>query len=140
MKRDLSERFWEKVDKQPGDGCWLWTACTLKAGGYGAISINNVTCRAHRVAYELLIGPIPDGLVTDHLCLNPRCVRPDHLELVTQSENVRRITTRGYHHNAVKTHCPQGHEYTPDNTIIWAKRGWRYCRTCQDVIQKARKR
>lgn len=73
------DRFWEKVDKS-GE-CWLWTAYTTKKG-YGQTHIGGKTKYAHRVAYELSVGPIPDGKELDHLCRNRACVNPDHLDPV----------------------------------------------------------
>ena len=103
----LSERFWAKVDKggplpvyRPELGpCWLWTAA-CDHGGYGYLHIESrrgsPKTGAHRVAYKLLVGPIPDGLDIDHLCRVPACVRPSHLEPVTRSENtIRGLIARG---------------------------------------------
>jgi hypothetical protein len=78
------ELFWDRVD-QSGE-CWLWLGSTTR--GYGHLAIDGRTRMAHRVAYELANGPIPTGLVIDHLCRNHSCVRPDHLEPVTNYENV----------------------------------------------------
>jgi hypothetical protein len=72
----------------PETGCWAWK--TSSAGGYGVIRVNDRTCKAHRVFYEALVGPIPDGLDIDHLCRNKACVNPDHLEPVTTAVNVQR--------------------------------------------------
>lgn len=89
---------------------------------------------AHRAVYELLVGPIADGLVIDHLCRKPSCVNPSHLEAVTQSENLKRglgpAVTRARH--AAQTHCRHGHEFSPDNTIVNSS-GSRVCRTCNRV-------
>lgn len=111
-----------------GDGCWEWQGVIVR-GGYGAIDDGKgVKLFAHRVAYELLVGPIPAGLQLDHLCRNTRCVRPDHLEAVTPRENYLRGV--GFvAQNARKTHCPQRHEYDEANTYVY--RGMRYCRECQ---------
>lgn len=87
----VTERFWPKVERVE-DGCWLWTA-SLTGDGYGRISLGGKfgpMGLAHRVAYELLVGPIPEGLELDHLCRVRRCVNPEHLEPVTHAENVRR--------------------------------------------------
>lgn len=87
----MIERFLSKVDKR-ADGCWHWTAA-LMPNGYGYFRVSTPRRRmvyAHRAAYELLVGPIPDGMVIDHLCRNKSCVNPEHLEVVTQGENVRR--------------------------------------------------
>lgn len=84
----VPDRVWPKVDKNGPNGCWLWTG--TKARGYGQMIIAGKTAKAYRVVYELVIGPVPEGLVLDHLCRNPPCVNPAHMEPVTQAENVRR--------------------------------------------------
>jgi hypothetical protein len=127
--------FMSKVEIQP-DGCWRWTG-HIKKDGYGAFYIDGANRLAHRVAYEHFIGPIPDGLELDHLChtrssgcaggktdLHRRCVNAIRdLEPVTGIENIRRGA-------ALITHCPQNHEYTPENTY-WAPNGGRECRECR---------
>lgn len=111
--------------------------CLLFAGykntiGYGQIfySVSGKTKYqyAHRVAYESFVGPIPDGLVIDHLCSVRCCINPTHLEAVTASVNTLR--GEGVRRNALKTHCPKGHEYTPENTFISGS-PWRRCRECE---------
>ncbi len=88
MKISALERFLRKV--QPvNSGCWLWTG-TLNYEGYGVIRVNGLLLFAHRYAYEQWVGCIRDDYVVDHLCRVPACVNPDHLEVVTRSENVRR--------------------------------------------------
>ena len=96
MREDLQTieemtRFWSKVQLpfHPHLECWEWIASTEKAG-YGVFALRKKVVKAHRVSYIANIGAIPDGLVTDHLCRNRRCVNPNHLELVTQRENVVR--------------------------------------------------
>lgn len=132
--RTVEERFWAKVNKT--DTCWLWTACTF-SNGYGKFAIrHNYSRGAHRVAYELSRGPIPSGLSLDHLCRVTLCVRPDHLEAVTHRVNVLRGTSPSAI-SAVKTHCPQGHEYTEANTYR-DKKGKRACRTCARVRAKTK--
>lgn len=115
----------------PGPGCWEWTGHRTQ-GGYGVTrGTSRRRTTAHRVVYEALVGPIPDGYQVDHLCGNPPCVNPAHLEPVTPRENVLRGDTI-VAANARKTHCPQGHAYTPDNIYEWkGYPGTRQCLTCR---------
>lgn len=120
----INDQLWAKVDKT--ETCWLWTGST-RHGGYGAIRSGTTPRRwrpVHRVAYEQLVGPVPEGLVLDHLCRQRLCVRPDHLEPVTLRVNILRGTGWGAR-NAAKTHCPSGHLY---DTITY--NGWRRCSIC----------
>jgi hypothetical protein len=130
--RPIEERFWTKVDTSSGDnGCWLWMALKSEKG-YGLLwaGSGSKCLKAHRVAYELMVGPIPEGLQLDHLCRNPGCVNPAHLEPVSNRENTLRGTSFAAL-NAAKTHCPHGHEYTPENTYIEnGRHRQRRCRQC----------
>jgi len=123
-------RFWAKVNKEGpvhptlGTKCWLWAGAI--SGGYGLAWSGLRMIGAHRLSYEECRGKIPPGLHLDHLCRVPSCVNPEHLEPVTQQENTRRGIA-GWN-MAVKTHCPQGHEYAGDNLIVY--RGQRHCREC----------
>jgi len=132
-------RLLAKIDKKMAgftSPCWLWTGATRR-DGYGLIRVKSIYRRAHRVAYEELIGPIPAEMTLDHLCRNRNCVNPDHLDVVTRGENTR----RGVSHQALKTHCPQGHEYTSDNTYVSPSRpNARYCISCMRERQREHKR
>lgn len=128
--------FWAKVDKT-GD-CWLWTAST-GSNGYGQVRKDNRPAPAHRVAYELTIGPIPEGLDLDHLCRVPTCVNPKHLEPVTARTNILRGTGPTAK-NALKTHCLKGHPFDTANTYLRNGRHGiqRECRKCA-ALAMARK-
>lgn len=134
-RQSLTERFWSKVHET--DTCWMWTA-SQNPHGYGQFGLpGDKKIGAHRLAYQLLVGPIPDGLVLDHLCRVRACVNPAHLEPVTNAENLRR--GEGFVGKKFRqTHCIHGHEFTPANTRI-TKRGTRTCRVC-DRIQAAQRR
>ncbi len=131
--RPVDERFWEKVHKT--STCWLWTACKVKSNAtlyYGHFYVTSgKTVMAHRYAYERLVGPIPVGLTLDHLCKNPLCVNPAHLEPVTNRENVLRGTNFAAVY-ARRTACMYGHEFTKENTKIRVQHGCtsRTCLAC----------
>lgn len=128
----LRARVMAKVANDASSGCWLWTGARSSNGGYARVAVGGRNRRAHRVVYELLVGPIPAGLTLDHLCRTPRCVNPDHLEPVTNTENIMRGDGWAAR-NARKTCCPRGHTYTV------TKRGHRCCYTCANAAQRARR-
>jgi len=118
------DRFWSKVQKT--DSCWNWTASTNEKR-YGLFRFNGKTSRAHRVSYILTFGSIDDTLIVDHLCRNRRCVNPDHLDLVSQKENILRgLSGKQNNHQSGKTTCPKGHEYSRIT-----KYGYRLCGKCR---------
>lgn len=142
----LEERFWPRVEKLPDGQCWLWKGLTLSSG-YGQIAVGSRSdgdYRAwlvHRLAYEWMVGPIPDGLSIDHLCHTRNCVNPAHLEPVTRGENNIRDGTPWRANAAIaakrrkQTHCLRGHPLSGDNLYI-PKNGLpttnkRICKTCK---------
>ena len=127
----LPPSFWARVEKTKT--CWLWTG-GRSTGGYGYYYAPTHDRRlAHRVAYESLVGPIPAGLQIDHLCRNRACVNPEHLEPVTQQENLLRgaLARRPREH---PDDCPYGHRMTGENLILTP---WRACRECVLARQRA---
>ena len=143
----LPARFWAKVKLGPVPAhrpdlgpCWEWTAYRDDKG-YGIFRWEGHTHRAHRVAYQVLVGPLPEGLESDHLCRNRPCVRPFHIELVTHRVNLRRgdgaIVNRAL--QLAKTHCPQGHPLSGDNLYLYRFRPkdvvgdgmGRHCKACR---------
>ena len=131
MRLSAVNRFQANVSKLPS-GCWEWTASCYQ-NGYGSFYYAGRKIKAHRFAYETLVGVIPKGLEIDHLCRNRRCVNPAHMELVTRSENILRGLLpgigRAYQQN--KTYCPNGHPYNEANTYLRIDRQGRECRTCR---------
>ena len=113
------QRFMDKVSPEPNSGCWLWAAHTNHKG-YGRFArgprgAGMIT--AHRASYEIYTGPISTGAHVLHHCDNPSCVNPEHLWVGSNQDNVDdKMRKKRYRY---KTHCPQGHEYTPKNTYTW---------------------
>lgn len=120
--RSAAERFWSFVDRR-GNGCWEWLGGKTYEG-YGVFSVDHRSFPAHRWGYRLVRGPIPDGFHLDHLCRNPSCVNPGHLEPVTPAENNRRSNSPSSL-NLRKVACPQGHPYDGVNA-----NGRRICSVC----------
>lgn len=129
----LPERFWSKTVFRPDTGCWLWTAAS-NGRGYGQFKRSGVLVLAHRLAYESCNGPIPADLEIDHrVCRQRCCVNPTHLEAVTSAVNARRAVAV----RVVKTHCKNGHEFTPENTYC-NPRNKRQCIACRRLIDRRR--
>lgn len=129
---DLPPRIAAKIEVDPDSGCWLWTG-SISSEGYG--HYGSPKKLVHRLVYELLVGPIPEGLHLDHVrtrgCLSRHCCWPEHLEPVTQAENNRR---------AMRSHCANGHEWTPENTHVRLNGSGRICRICnRESVYKRRR-
>jgi hypothetical protein len=127
-----AERFWAKVEKT--DSCWPWRAGVNKE--YGEFNFgNNWMRQAHRVAWELTHGPIPDGLCVLHKCDVPLCVNPDHLFLGTKLDNVRDMIAKGRAYRRPRqTHCHNGHVFSGVDS-----KGRHVCRTCRNDWQRVRR-
>lgn len=121
----IEQRFWNKVEKS--DYCWNWKASTFR-NGYAQFHPDKNSVLAHRFAYELVIGKIPQGMTIDHLCRNRSCVNPAHMEIVTRRENILRGEAPAAIH-ARKTHCPKGHALPETRN----KLGQRICKTCRMI-------
>ena len=126
MPADANSRFWDKVEKTRT--CWLWKG-SISTQGYGQFWLYGKIQAAHRVAWHFSGREIPDGRVLDHRCRSRNCVRAEHLEVVSQRENLMRgIGATAT--NARKVACVHGHPYTSENTVF-NKNGTRRCRTCK---------
>ena len=101
-------------------GCWIWKRWK-NAFGYGYTSVRRVTRLAHRLSYEVFVGPIPEGMTLDHLCKKTSCCNPAHLEPVSMALNLRRRSPD-------PDRCPAGHEYAGKN--LWQKGNHRLCKAC----------
>jgi hypothetical protein len=129
------DAIYELSIPEPNSGCWLWLG-SLRGKGYSVYKGK----AGHRVSYEAFKGPIPDGLVIDHLCRVHSCVNPEHLEAVTNRENV----VRGVNYiavNANKTHCVNGHSLNDPSVYLLVRPDGvrRRCYQCQAIATQRRK-
>jgi len=120
-------RFVRMFDAGEPSECWVWRGA--KVMGYGCLRVDGKVTLAHRFSYELFIGPIPAGLHIDHLCVNPPCVNPTHMEPVTAAENTRRAAERA----RPATHCKRGHPFDEANTHYRTDHRGRVCRACDRI-------
>lgn len=148
--KDISERFWSKVKCGTDDECWLWQAHRQAHRGYGTFGIGSrlipgsrhTSALAHRVAWELTYGPVPNGARVLHQCDNPPCCNPKHLFLGSQADNVADMIAKGRQNfaagaryaamaRAMKTHCKHGHRFDENsNTVRSDGQPRRICRIC----------
>lgn len=124
------------------EGCHVWQK-RISTAGYGELSVLGASRSVHVLAYVLLVGDFDRDLELNHLCWNRACANPAHLEPVTTIENARYTLYSHGQLMAAKTHCPQGHEYTEENTILKLQKKTggpnRVCRTCKREFQRARR-
>lgn len=121
-----------KTVESPTD-CWLYQGFVHKTG-YGLLYYRGKNWRVHRLTFHLWKGPVPDGLDVCHTCDVRHCCNPDHLWAGTNEQNLHDASDKGRHHCQVKTHCPQGHPYDEENTLIIRTKSYtgvgRQCKTC----------
>lgn len=149
QNQPLVGRMVDLMRVQP-NGC-IWLDLQPSSHGYAVIWVEGRPTRAHRAAFEYFVGPIPEGLVVDHechnadetcvggpTCLHRRCVNPEHLRLATTAENLAASSRTMVGIGLRRTHCPQGHELTPEN-VYWRPGGRaKECRMCRKVARRPR--
>ncbi len=129
---NVNEWFWDKIDRT-GD-CWLATGGSVGVQGHRIYWMDSRHYGAHVISWMIANGPVPDGFWVLHRCNNGQCVNPVHLYLGDNSRNVLDQVEAGTHNNARKTHCKNGHEFTPENTRRVSTRPTRrICRTCEGI-------
>lgn len=134
--------FWDKC-KPIESGCWEWQGGRTKGVGksfsYGRTLVNKKKMLAHRYAWTLKFGPVPEGMMVCHKCDNPPCCNPSHLFLGTGKDNTQDALKKGRlfkppNPNANKTHCKNGHPLSGDNIWINKRTGQRQCKECHKIV------
>lgn len=136
MNLALISKLWERT--KVVDSHWLWQG-TIKDNGYGTVSYSNGSTYVHRLSLCIYLKLLyTDKWVACHLCEYKNCWNPLHLYQGTQKDNLKDLVRAGKHYETIKTHCPQGHEYTKENTYNNPK-GFRQCKTCVYLQSKRRR-
>lgn len=138
--RRMLQKLIERILIKP-TGCWEWQAFRHKKG-YGLTTYRRTNLAAHRLAYTIVVGPIPEGQLVCHRCDNPPCCNPAHLFLGTMVDNAQDSADKMRHFNGRKTHCKHNHEFTPANTRISEVRDRpglfrRHCIECERVVSRS---
>lgn len=127
-------RFFSKIKWTTTAKCWEWNG-HLNSRGYGLFRLKGKDVFAHRVSYLFEYGELPDDMFVCHKCDNPKCIRPDHLFLGTQKDNMADCRSKGRNFWANKTHCIRGHKLSGSNIYINPSTGSRVCKECRKIHQ-----
>lgn len=127
------ETFWKHVDRSGGDNaCWPWTSW-MNSKGYGKFKLCGWHSSAHRIAYAVTHGEIPEGYDIDHICNNRACCNPSHLQAISHRENVLRSENTIAGRQSRQTHCKRGHPLSGDNLLMEGNK--RFCRECKRLAR-----
>lgn len=137
MRPNTIETVMARVEPVTEAGCWIWMGPTVS--GYGVVQWQGLQVKVHRLMWEIHNGAIPVGMLICHRCDTPPCCNPAHLFLGDARANVRDAVAKGRHAKMVHTHCPQGHEYTPENTRTRSWKDGRQSKFCVECYRKSQR-